>query len=299
MMLLMVACVVLSGHAQSLQLKWKSDTLLRVPESVYFDEKADILYVSNINGKSNEKDGNGFISQLSTDGKITNLKWATGLDAPKGMGASKGMLYVADLTRVVTIDLSTGKIANTFEIEGAQFLNDVTVDTNGDVYVSDSATGKIHLIKNGKAEIYFEGKDFKRLNGLLAEADGLYVADAGTGINYKLSKNRELTKYTETAQGADGIIVAGPKSYIVSSWGGEVYFVDENAKATKLLDTKEQKLNSADIDFNAKTKTLYVPTFYGNSVMAYSVEGLKDTKQKGKQKEPSKQKSSKQKNKKS
>ena len=297
-MILIAAFLVQAGYAQSLQLKWTSDTLLRVPESVYFDQKTGLLYVSNINGKSNEKDGNGFISQLTAEGKIVNLKWATGLDAPKGMGMSNATLYVADLTRVVAIDMLSGKTTNVFEIEGAQFLNDLTVDTNGDIYISDSATGKIHLIRNGNVELYFEGKDFKRVNGLLAEADGLYVADAGTGINYKLSKTKELTKYTETAQGADGIIVAGAKSYIVSSWGGEVYFVDENAKATKLLDTKGQKLNSADIDFNAKTKMLYVPTFYGNSVMAYSVEGLKSTKQEGKQKQPAKQKNSK-KNKKS
>lgn len=295
-MFLIAACLVQSGFAQSLQLKWKSDTLLRVPESVYFDQKTDILYVSNINGNSKEKDGNGFISQLSTDGKIVNLKWATGLDAPKGMGVSNGTLYVADLTRVVSIDMSNGKIIRVFEIEGAQFLNDVTTDTTGDVYISDSGTGKLHLISNGKAELYFEGKDFKRVNGLLAEADGLYVADAGSGINYKLSKSKELTKYTETAQGADGIVVAGPRSYIVSSWGGEIYFVDENAKATKLLDTKEQKLNSADIDYDAKTQTLYVPTFFGNMVMAYSVEGVKSTKQQGRQKQARKQRNPKQKN---
>jgi hypothetical protein len=61
----------------------------------------------------------------------------------------------------------------------------------------------------------------------------------------------------------------GKNEYIVSSWGGEVYFVDASGKSKKLLDTKEQKLNSADIDYDPKTTTLFVPTFFGNSVMAY------------------------------
>jgi hypothetical protein len=41
---------------------------------------------------------------------------------------------------------------------------------------------------------------------------------------------------------------------------------------TKLLDTTEQKISSADIDYDSKTKTLYVPTFFTNRVMAYSLE---------------------------
>jgi hypothetical protein len=130
---------------------------------------------------------------------------------------------------------------------------------------------------------------------LLALPEGLYVADAGSGINYKLSKQKVLTKYTETAPGADGIVDAGAKCFVVSSWGGEIYFVDENAKATKLLDTKEQKLNSADIDYNRKEQVIYVPTFYGNAVMAYALEGVKKEKEAGAKKQPGKEKKAKQK----
>jgi hypothetical protein len=137
------------------------------------------------------------------------------------------------------------------------------------VYVSDSATGKIHKLNGSKAELYFESPEFKRINGLLALKDELYVADAGNGKNYKLSADKKLTPYTETAPGADGIVLVGKDEYIVSSWGGEVYFVDANRKSQKLLDTKEQKLNSADIDYDSKTKTVFVPTFNGNKVMAY------------------------------
>jgi sugar lactone lactonase YvrE len=254
---------------QSLQLKWSSDTVLRIPESVLFDSKANVLYISNIDGKSGEKDGKGFISKMSPDGKVIALEWATGLNAPKGMGMSKGSLYVADLTGVAVFSLATGKQTSRVEIEGAQFLNDITIDSKGNVYISDSATGKIHKLSDGKAEVYFESPEFKRINGLLALKDGLYVADAGNGKNYKLSADKKLTLYAETAPGADGIVLTGKDEYIVSSWGGEVYFVDASGKSQKMLDTKEQKLNSADIDFDSKTKTVFVPTFNGNKVMAY------------------------------
>jgi hypothetical protein len=266
---LLLGVAILPAVSQTLQLKWSTDTLLRVPESVLFDSKANLLYVSSIDGKSNEKDGKGFISKLSTDGKIITLEWATGLHAPKGMGMTKGKLYVADLTQVVVFDLTNGKKLAAIDVEGSEFLNDITVDSKGNVYTSDSAKGKIYKITDNKSEVYFESTDFKRINGLLALKDGLYVADGGNGKNYKLSVDKKLTQYAETAPGADGIVMVGKDEYIVSSWSGEVYYVDASGKSKKLLDTKEQKLNSADIDFDAKTNLVFVPTFYGNNVMAY------------------------------
>ena len=53
---------------------WESDTLLRTPESVLIDRERNVLYVSNVNLNPWEKDGNGFISKMDMDGKITSLK---------------------------------------------------------------------------------------------------------------------------------------------------------------------------------------------------------------------------------
>jgi len=262
-------CGPLVLSAQSLTALWKTDTLLRVPESVLADAKNKLLYVSCIDGKSGEKDGKGYIAKVSTDGKIITNEWVSGLDAPKGMALHKNNLYVADITRVVTIDIQASKIISSVEIDGAQFLNDVTVDDNGNVYISDSATGKIHKLANGKTEVFFESKDFKRINGLLALKDGLRVADAGNGVFYNLTWDKTLGKITDIAQGADGIVLTGNSEFIVSCWGGEIYFV-AGGNVTKLLDTKEQKVNSADVDYDSKSKTLYVPTFFANSIAAYT-----------------------------
>jgi hypothetical protein len=240
---------------------------------VLVDARNNILYVSNINGKPDGKDGNGFISQVTPDGKIKKLEWAKGLDAPKGLGLFKNILYAADISRVVLIDVPSGKILQAVDIEGAQFLNDITVDEKGNVYISDTATGKIHKLANGKAkaEVFFESTEFKGINGLLALKEALYVADFGSGSFYKLTWDKKLTKVGETTQGSDGIVQIAKDEYLVSSWHGEIYTINASGKAQKLLDTKEQKINCADICYNAKTKILYVPTFFANTVTAYTV----------------------------
>lgn len=267
--LLVLASLV---KAQSLTQLWQSDTLFRVPESVLLDTKNNVLYVSNIDGKPAEQDGKGFISKLNPNGKIVAIEWVTGLDAPKGMGLFNNKLYVADLTKVVIIDIATGSISKSITIEGAQFLNDITVDAAGNVYVSDSATGIIHQLTNDNPTVFFQHTDFKRINGLLAQKNGLYIADFANGAFYLLSWNKKsFTKLSDVAPtGNDGIVKTGKNEFIISCWPGEVYFVDPQGKSTKMLDTKEQKINSADTEYNAKTSTLYVPTFFNNRVVAYT-----------------------------
>jgi hypothetical protein len=47
-----------------------------------------------------------------------------------------------------------------------------------------------------------------------------------------------------------------------------------HAEGTKelLFDGKSQKTNTADIGFDPKTKIVYVPTFFRNSVIAFQVK---------------------------
>ena len=96
------------------------------------------LYVSLIDGKGNEKDGKGGVAILNKDGSIKTLNWISGLNAPKGLGIYKNKLYVADLTDVVIIDTKAGKVLKSIAIPGAIFLNDITIDSKGTVYVSDT-----------------------------------------------------------------------------------------------------------------------------------------------------------------
>lgn len=274
--ILLLSAMVLTlssmANAQKLTRLWETDSVLKVPESVLYDAKNKVLYVANIDGKPDEKDGKGFISKVTPDGKIATLEWITGLHAPKGMGLSGNTLYVADVTSVAVIDISTGKIVSNIEVEGAQFLNDITVDEKGNVYISDSSTGKIHKLTAGNVSLFFESAaDFKGPNGLLALKDGLYIVDFPTGAFFKLSWDKKLTKVGTTVAGGDGIVQINKSQFLISSWYGEVNAISSNGTFTKLEDTKAQKSNSADLGYNEQAKVVYVPTFFKNSVIAYSV----------------------------
>lgn len=255
----------------TLQLKWETDTLLTTCESVLFDKDNDVLYVSNINGAPDGKDGNGFISKVSLEGKITDLQWVKGLDAPKGLGISNGKLYVADIDKVHEIDTKTGKVTRTYTVKGAVFLNDISVDNKGKVYISDSSGGTIYTIEDGKLSTWM--KDLNGPNGLLAE-DGKFLMALwnGKSLNSIDTDSREVTLRTDSIDNPDGIESIGGGAYLVSSWNGMVHYVDADWNGTMVLDTRADSLSAADIEYVKEKNLLLVPTFFKNKVMAYEVK---------------------------
>ncbi|HYJ63688.1 MAG TPA: ATP/GTP-binding protein, partial [Parafilimonas sp.] len=248
---------------------WSTDSTLAIPESVLYDAQNKLLYTSLINGKPDSVDGVGGIAKVSLDGKIENANWVTGLDAPKGLGKFGNTLYAADLTQVDVIDISTGKLTKRIPVPGAMFLNDITVDANGIVYVSDTRLAKVFRIENGNATEYLS--NLKNANGVLAVNNDVYVLASGT--LYKADANKKLTIITNGMdESTDGAEQVSGGDFIVSSWNGIVYYVKQNGIKETLFDTRAQKISSADIGYDAQNKIIYVPTFFGKSIVAYQLK---------------------------
>lgn len=271
----LIACLagtLLAFNAQSqkgLVKLWQTEPNLKVPESVLCDKENKILYFSNIEGNYIEKDQKGSIGKMDPDGKIIMMDWVSGLSSPKGLGMYKGLMYVADIDEVVVIDVKEAKIIKHIPVQGAIFLNDVSVDAKGIVYVSDSRTGKVHKIINDKEETYLDKQG--GVNGLLCVGEDLYLLVSGA--LWKSDKDKKLVKIAEgMLSSTDGIEQTKNKDFVVSCWDGLIYYVTAGGKVTKLLDTREQKLNAADIGFDADKNIIYVPTFFGNSVIAYQLK---------------------------
>jgi len=266
---LLLATLFATAQSHELSKKWETDTLLKVPESVLYDAAGKVLYVSNIDGQPWEKDGKGSIGKVGLDGKIIAVDWVTGLEAPKGLALYKNKLYVADVDKVVMIDTKTASIELTIPVEGAQGLNDLTVDKKGIVYVSDSKNKKVHRIENGKVSTWLE--NLKGPNGVLINGDDLYVLDAGT--LYKVEKDKSLTKLADGMEGGtDGVENVTGKDFIVSCWQGSIWYVNADGTKQNLLDTRDQKINTADIGYDAKNRILFVPTFFKNKIVAYELK---------------------------
>lgn len=270
-------------NAQSVEFKW-SVAGLENPESVYHDSKTNLLYVSNVNGAPTDKDGNGYISILSTTGNIISQKWIEGLNAPKGMGVFGGKLYIADIDRVVVVDMKTGKVISTFDAPGATFLNDIVIDSKGVVYISNTfGFSGIYKLVDNKVSLWLKNEALNLPNGLAIDQTNLYVASWGANPNPntyatetpgKIIKvtlsNNVIGDMTSPVGNLDGLVCTADGKFITDWLSGKLlYYASSTKTLTEILDLPQ---GSADIGFNYKTNVLYIPQMLDNKVVAYSVK---------------------------
>lgn len=262
----------LQGQVQ-LEQVWETPADLKEPESVLYDEENQVLYVSNINDPSGGTDNNGSIGKISLDGELQEVEWVYGgMDAPKGLGLYRGLLYVADPEKVVVINTETGKIQHSIEIVGAGMLNDITISNQGEVFVTDSKNPRIYRIRNNQAEVWLEDERLKQPNGILSHQGKMYLVDMATGVFYEINNDtKALTTIAEGMKGGDGI-AAYKNDFFISNWNGEIWHVTKDGSIHKILDTKQEKVNAADITYIPEHNLLLVPTFFANKVVAYRVK---------------------------
>ncbi len=273
-LLALLLALPLMAHAQvDLELLWETEGL-RTPESVLFypgegDVEAAYLLVAEIEGEGEALDGKGGIAKLSLEGEILDKNWVRGLNAPKGMGIADGILYVADVLEVVAIDIKTQEIVDRVEVPDAIFLNDIAVDKNNVVYVSDTRTNKVHRIVDGEVEEFLT--DIPAANGLTAVGPHLYVA--GGDSLWRATADGYVAKVAEGfAEGADGVEMIGDDGFIVTAWAGLVYHVTPEGEVKKLMDSRDPRTNTADLGWNPTDEVIYIPTFFSDSVKAYKVK---------------------------
>ena len=262
---------------------WSVSDGIDTPESTYFDAASGSVFVSQVGLRSGgsplDKDGNGAIAKLTADGKVVAAKWVTGLNSPKGLRSHGGTLWVADVDEVVGIDIASGRIATRVPVPGAKALNDVATGADGTVYVSDTLTGKIHSIRDGRVATVSEGEQLEAPNGLLVEGDSLIVAAWGKpepdfstkvpGRLYRLNiATGTKTLITPAPLGnLDGVESDGRGQYLVSDWGsGRIYRIARDGTLRTLLQLKK---GAADIAYLPASRTLIVPHMLDNRVQAY------------------------------
>jgi sugar lactone lactonase YvrE len=252
---------------------WETEATLKVPEAVRLDAKRKVLYVSNIDGEPWAVDGKGSIGKVGLDGKVIAAEWITGLDCPKGLvlSADGKWLYVADAGGIVVIDIEKGAVKEKIAIPEGQQLNDLAADDKGTLYVSDSKGKKVYVVKDGKASVYLDETVLKGPNGLLVHGGALYVLD-NNGLN-RVEADKSLKVIADGMPGGvDGLENVKGNDFIVSVWSGAVWYVNGDGTKELLFDGKAVKTSTADIGWDPKTMTVYVPTFFKNTIIAFKVD---------------------------
>lgn len=256
---------------------WESPADFRTPESVLFDPRRNVLYVVSYDIPSTgSADSTGFISRVGPDGRILDLRWITGLRLPSGMAISGDRLYTLERQSLTEIDIEAGEIVRRHAIPEPGFPNDVAVDAAGDLYLTDTGSGtdrpsRILKFRDGRIEPWLESDEISRANAIWVHGDRLLVGNSGDGVLKAVDlRSRRVESIASLGWGViDGIRVDANGDCLVSLWEGQVYRITPAGEVTEILDLYPSRLNTADFEYVAETRTFYFPTFLADRVVAF------------------------------
>ncbi|ASP34995.1 hypothetical protein [Labrenzia sp. VG12] len=269
-----LALFPLSAEAGSL---WSTEGF-DMPESVLFDASNDRLVVSVMQGAPNAVDGNGHLALLSTDGKVIDAAWATGMDAPKGLALMDGQIFAADLTHLRIVDAASGELVASLPAAGAVFLNDVA--TNGQaVFVSDMMTHTIWRYADGRFEKWLETPELAHPNGLFWDDGRLLVGSWGKGLQQDFTteapgsllsidaETKAISVVASNIGNIDGIVRLNGK-LVLNDWiNGKAFEISEDGSATEIL---AEPAGLADI--GAANGVLYLPHMLEGRIEAVTLD---------------------------
>lgn len=248
-----------------------ADVGFSVPESALHDSVADVYLVANINGSSGAADGNGFISQVSPEGRVLALKWIDGetegvtLNAPKGMAIVGDLLFVADIDCVRIFHRTSGEPSGEVCFPESTFLNDVASDADGRLYVSDTGLDAgtdavIRFTADGASEVLVSGADLGGPNGLAADDRGVFVVTYGSGEIFRITPEGERVDLAPPSEmGLDGIVSLDDRGFLFSSWtDSAVYWVDHEGSVSILIADIQ---SPADLGVDRERNRVLVPVF--------------------------------------
>lgn len=257
---------------------------LRGPMSVVHDEEQDVYFVSNVDGAAAGKDGKGFISRITPNGKVADRTFIDGLDAPKGMALRGTELWVADIDVVRVFDRVTGAALRTIDLapHGAVYLEDLAAGPDESIYVTDMDVrirGEKERVRQGdgrifrigdedNVEIAIAGEELRSPSGIAWDGTRFLIAQAYG--NEVLAWNRGMgTKAVLRGPGAyDGIVVLPNGTVIVSSHYDDAL---HSGKAGELRPLFARKPSPGDIAFDRKRNRLLIPSYEGDWVEAWTL----------------------------
>jgi DNA-binding beta-propeller fold protein YncE len=264
------------------------------PESVATDAQGQRIFVSNIGVKLSptDKDGDGFISELSPNGSIVKPFFTPKgvLNAPKGLAITQNTVYVTDIDRVVGFDINSGKqvFSLDFSSTGSSLLNDLVMIDDRTLLVTTSDLGKVYRISIAE-------KKFSPLSGNIPGANGIAYFPLtqkvlvnglgekfdGKGAVYMASLKDSIPVFQRLNAPTgylDGLAFIDDHTVIYSDWvslqkptPGVVKIYDISSSKTSKLKLPIEGHGTADFYYDSSKKQVWLPLTLDGKIITLKI----------------------------
>ena len=161
------------------------------------------------------------------------------------------------------------------------FLNDVTVDADGVVYVSDTATNTIHRWTPGDApEVVLQDPTMQAPNGLYVDGRTIVVGSIGSIMPDEIVAplftfdldDGTLTQFGALTAKFDGVEADGD-DLLVTDFRGELHRVTPDGQSALLRDfvAADGLMSSVDFGFDPVRRMVAIPDFAGGQVAFWTL----------------------------
>lgn len=255
------------------------------PESVAWSNSQHAFLVSSIvHGQIGKVTMNGTYTPFITDPKLVsslgvladekrNTLWVAVADPGKSVRSTPET--AGKLAAVAAYNLTTGEPRGYYDLghlsPGAHLANDLTLDAEGNLYVTDSFSPIIYRVDTaGNASIFarndaFEGKDFN-LNGIVYLPDGHLLVDKDNSgelfrIDVKDPGKIERVQLPAPFKGADGLRLVDSKHLmLVQNLGTDqtIELVSQDGWKSATIERKEHAHQSMPTAAVKVGKDVYV-----------------------------------------
>jgi len=120
------------------------------------------------------------------------------------------------MTALVSIDLQTGRIINTFILnEPKAALNDLTVNKDGEVFMTESVNNRVYVLRPNadSLQLFLDLKDYTFPNGITHDMNNTLFVSVSEGI-LKIDINSKNFMLLENSKGIDAGSIDGLSFYM-------------------------------------------------------------------------------------
>jgi hypothetical protein len=139
------------------------------------------------------------------------------------------------------------------------------------IITTDYKDKTIYQIKDKSVSVLVKDEQLDHVNGMHIDGDLLL---AGTSANvFKVDvETGELTIWSDAPVWIDGLEPLDEHRVLVSDWGGKIVLLSNEKEHQVLVELDTKEYNTADMDYDAESKRLFIPTFFRNTVICYQFE---------------------------